>query len=390
MTAPTGRHAHRIVVYSHSADLVGAERALLRVVRHLTENGVEVLVVIPRTGPLEPMLRDAGASVVRWPLPKWVARTKAWPVFLARVLGAALTFPRLLFVTKRFRPCLAYTNSWVVPSGALAARVLHVPHIWHIREYAPGNESLRSQLPMPTIRRLTERWSTELVAMSESIASQFAGTAVPLHVVYVGVDPPTGVSTGTDDSARRWLADGQPGVLVLGTISAAKGTPTAVAMMDRLRREQRNARLLIVGRGTPAMMREITDQIATLRLRDVVRLEPFTDDPWDLMSSADVLLVPSRHEAYGLVTVEAQSAGVPVVGSATGGTRELLTMGGGLLATADDPDHFAAHVRAVADDPALYAWLSDQGRAVAATLDPTAEGAALLSAAQRLCRRDVG
>jgi glycosyltransferase involved in cell wall biosynthesis len=378
-------HGHRVVVYSHSADLAGAEQALVRVVRHLVDCGIEMLVIVPRPGPLVPRLEAAGAAVVRSPLPKWLARTKAWPVFLARLVGAVLSFPRLVYITRRFGPCVAYTNSWVVPSGALAARLLGVPHVWHIREYVPGNETLRSQLPLTTVRRATERWTTELVAMSASVAQQFVGSSKPVRVVHVGVDTPTTV-VDKDTDAATWLRAGKPSVLVLGTVSAAKGTPTAVAMMAQLRSEFPAARLLIVGSGTSATMVELRTQIAELDLDATVRVEAFRDDPWVLRDSVDVLVVPSRHEAYGLVTVEALARGVPVVGTATGGTRELLAMGGGLLAFADDADHFAAHVAAIATDAELAHWLGERGLAVATSLDPAAEGRDLERAVRRLCK----
>jgi hypothetical protein len=101
-------------MYSHSAQLLGAERALVAEVRALTARGIDVLVVVPRSGPLVPLLSEAGATVATCSLPPWLARTKAWPVFLARLLGAVVTFPRLRHLTRRFRPCVAYTNSWVI------------------------------------------------------------------------------------------------------------------------------------------------------------------------------------------------------------------------------------------------------------------------------------
>lgn len=321
--------------------------------------------------------------VTRCSLPPWLARTKAWPVFLARVLGAMVTFPRLRYLTRRFRPCVAYTNSWVIPEGAVVARTLRLPHLWHIREYEPGNESLRSQLPLSFVRRQTERWSSELLAVSSSVAGQFEGAAVPVQVVHAGVETSHPEATGA--AANDWLAAGEPGLLLLGTISRAKGVFVAIEAMAHIRSWLPGARLLVVGRGTTATLRDVQATIDRLDLQDCVRVEPFTPDPASLMRCSDIVVMPARHEAYGLVTVEAMSAGRPVVGTATGGTKDLLSAGGGLLAGLDDPLHFAGHVCAIATDRALYTWLTDHGRATADALDQDAEAGAVEDAVQRLC-----
>jgi glycosyltransferase involved in cell wall biosynthesis len=363
---------------------MGAERALIAEVRALVRSGIAVRVVVPRRGPLIGLLTDAGADVVRCPLPPWMARKKTWPIFLARLLIAVVTFPRLVYLTRQFRPCVTYSNSWVIPEGALAARVSRRPHIWHIREYEPGNETLRTQLPMRLIRRWTSSWSGEFLAVSSSVAEQFTGLPGDMQVVHAGVDWQPTSDDETDVS--RWLGDGRPGVLLLGTISMAKGTMVAVDAMAHLRALVPSARLLIVGDGGRSVVQAVQDKITAHDLHECVRMEPFTPKPAALVQRADVVIVPSRHEAYGLVTLEAMSAGTPVVGAASGATRELLASGGGLLAAVDDPVHFAAHVAAIAGDPALRGWLSQRGVQTAASFDRDAEANAVQQLIGRLCR----
>jgi glycosyltransferase involved in cell wall biosynthesis len=97
-----------------------------------------------------------------------------------------------------------------------------------------------------------------------------------------------------------------------------------------------------------------------------------------------VVLVPSLHEAYGLVTLEALAASVPVVGSASGGTRDLLTTCG-LLAVPGDAGHFASLVAAIADDSTLRSWMLEQGQRVVGELDPDAEATAVRVAVEQAC-----
>jgi glycosyltransferase involved in cell wall biosynthesis len=222
-----------------------------------------------------------------------------------------------------------------------------------------------------------------LFAVSDSVAGQFSPDA-RIRVVHAGVSPPPVSTHPTGEHA--WLRGGSPAILVLGSISRAKGTLIAVEAIAIVRPLLGGARLLIVGDGPSRILRVLHERIDRLGLSDCVRVAGFASQPGSLLQCSDIVLVPSRHEAYGLVTVEAMSAGIPVVGSATGGTRALLANGGGLLATVDDPRHFAAHIHAIATDPQLRDWLSERGRATASQLAPDAEAAAMYDEIERLCR----
>jgi D-inositol-3-phosphate glycosyltransferase len=80
----------------------------------------------------------------------------------------------------------------------------------------------------------------------------------------------------------------------------------------------------------------------------------------DFYSAADVVLVPSRSESFGLVALEAQACGTPVVASAVGGLRTVVR-GGGLLVEGHDPADHADAVLAVLGDPAFAAALGTAG-----------------------------
>jgi D-inositol-3-phosphate glycosyltransferase len=76
--------------------------------------------------------------------------------------------------------------------------------------------------------------------------------------------------------------------------------------------------------------------------------------------AADVVLVPSRSESFGLVALEAAACGVPVVASAVGGLRTLVDHGRtGFLVEGRDPSAFAAYVAEVLDNPQLASSLGD-------------------------------
>jgi D-inositol-3-phosphate glycosyltransferase len=117
---------------------------------------------------------------------------------------------------------------------------------------------------------------------------------------------------------------------------------------------------------------------ASLGIADRVRF--FPPQPHgrlaDFYSAADVVLVPSRSESFGLVALEAQACGRPVVAAATGGLRHAVVDGvTGYLVAGHDPADYAERLVAVLTDPILARRLGDAAAAHAArfTWDSTAD-----------------
>jgi D-inositol-3-phosphate glycosyltransferase len=79
----------------------------------------------------------------------------------------------------------------------------------------------------------------------------------------------------------------------------------------------------------------------------------------DFYSAAEVVLVPSRSESFGLVALEAQACGTPVIGAAAGGMRYAVVDGGsGFLVDGQDPGTYADRLLALLGDPDLAGRLS--------------------------------
>lgn len=163
-----------------------------------------------------------------------------------------------------------------------------------------------------------------------------------------------------------------PLLLFVGRIQALKGLDVAVGALAASCHT--DARLVVIGGPSGAEGRAELERVLDLAARTGVadRIDLVDPQPHHLLTTwyraADVVLVPSRSESFGLVALEAAACGVPVVASAVGGLRTLVDDGrSGFLVGERSPLAFARAVDRILDDPALAASLGAAGARGAAS-----------------------
>ena len=216
----------------------------------------------------------------------------------------------------------------------------------------------------------------EVIGCCDAILASSADEAAQLERLYGAVPErieivPPGVdhhlfSPGDQRLARARLALGDgPVLLFVGRIQPLKGADVAVRALAALPGGPEPATLLLVGGPSgpdgDAELARLHALVAELGLRERVRfLAPRPHgDLASFYRAADVCLVPSRSESFGLVALEAAACGTPVVAAAVGGLRTLVAHGvSGYLVDGRDPDAYAAYVAKLLDDPAMAADMS--------------------------------
>ncbi|RXZ80253.1 N-acetyl-alpha-D-glucosaminyl L-malate synthase BshA [Paenibacillaceae bacterium] len=118
--------------------------------------------------------------------------------------------------------------------------------------------------------------------------------------------------------------------------------------------EKMPAKLLLVGEGPE--LTKIQCKINNMGLENSVHFLGKQDDVAQVISIADLMLLPSEKESFGLVALEAMACGVPTIGSRAGGIPELITHGiTGYLSEIGDTEEMASHAVKLLSDPKLYA-----------------------------------
>ncbi len=202
---------------------------------------------------------------------------------------------------------------------------------------------------------------------AEQLRRLYGVAADRIEIVAPGVDHAF-FSPGDRAGARAALGLGrEPVLLFAGRIQPLKGLGVAIRALAELRRS--DAKLLVVGGPSGADGQREMDKahvlVGELGLGDRVMFEP--PQPHHRLSSfyraADVCLVPSRSESFGLVALEAAACGTPVVAAAVGGLTTLVEPGlTGALVDSREPEAFARAIEPIIGDADR---LAEMGRASA-------------------------
>lgn len=217
-----------------------------------------------------------------------------------------------------------------------------------------------------------------VIGCSDAVLASCAVEAIQLEALY-GADPrrleivPLGVETaffspGDRAQARRaaGLPRGVPLLACVGRIQPLKGFDVAIRALGLLEERVPDAHLVIIGgpsgKAGDAEEERLRTLVQAFGLKGRVHLLP--PQPHELLSTfyraADVVLVPSRSESFGLVALEAGACGTPVVASAVGGLTTLVDDGvTGFLVETRDAAAFADAAASILNDPLLAASMGD-------------------------------
>ena len=356
-----------VLAVSHADAPWGAERRLLDLAPALGELGVTLVLCSP-PGALADTWRGAG---LRWVPSPSVDRAglrrpdgrRARPVTMAAEAWAtARASWRVARLARRLDVDLLHSHALNAHAEvALAARLARRPAVLDLHD-----------IVMPGLGRRVlagaARLADSVIANSAATASTVVGARVT--VVNPGVDRTRFVPGPADPALRAELAvdTDAPLVAILGRVDPEKGIDVVLRAVARLDGELAAAQVVVVG--APNVADEAFDDglrsLGRELLGDRARFVGARDDVPAVLRAVDVVVNASRAEPFGRTVLEAQSSGVPVIGTDSGGIPEFVVQGeSGLLVPPGDPDALAAALSRVLGDPAARARLIAGGLEVA-------------------------
>ncbi len=266
------------------------------------------------------------------------------------------------------RPDALHANYWLSGvAGHICKHELSLPLVstFHTLERAkwllPGHEEIdeKRAAAEEAVIACSDVVLASCDVEAQELVSLYGAPTSRLSIVAPGVEHAF-FAPGDKRQARRALGmdPEKPLMLFAGRIQPLKGADTAVSALSLSRVP--DATLAIVGgpsgpHGAHAMA-ELRANVKAAGLSDRVRF--VSPQPHGALSTwyraADVCLVPSRSESFGLVALEAAACGIPVVASAVGGLTTLVENGRtGFLVKDPGPLPFALGADRIMTDPAL-------------------------------------
>jgi N-acetyl-alpha-D-glucosaminyl L-malate synthase BshA len=182
----------------------------------------------------------------------------------------------------------------------------------------------------------------------------------PIEVIPNFVDPARYERARQTAGARRWA---KPGEKILVHVSNFRPVKRVLDVLDVFLRVRRAmpARLLLVGDGPDRA--KLEKRCRAEGCCDVVTFLGQQQSVEEILSGADLFLLPSENESFGLAGLEAQACELPVVGTAIGGIPEVIEHGAtGLLYALGDVDAMAAGAIELLADPERHRRMASAAR----------------------------
>ncbi len=229
--------------------------------------------------------------------------------------------------------------------------------------YVHGNSILASKVAKyrPTVLFLPGPVTAELTPVLRAVHAVCAhGDALARIRTFLGdhaIDLPYGVDCqvfkpgpASIRSALGWTEQHRV-IGYVGRLTRLKGVDLLAAAFREILRTVVDARLLIVGSG--AEERNIRPVLSKQLERGIAHIEPGMSQEKlpEWYRAMDVLVMPSRYEAFSLTLLEAMACGIPFLGSDVGGNRMLAETGGGWLFEPESVSSLSSCLHGIIDNP---------------------------------------
>ena len=319
----------------------------------------EINEVRVRTEQEAQALREAGVQVPD----DWHTQGGARPVasghYAGDVVDAAQQYARMVVrLCRRKQFDVIHAHDWMTyPAGMALARITGKPLVAHIHSTEFDRSGEHVNQAVYDIERRGMHAAVRVAAVSQLtkniVVQRYGVEAIKIEVVYNGIEtnggPPPGLAIGPKDKI----------VLFLGRITMQKGPEYFMAAAKKVLEKMDNVKFLVAGSGD--MARRMIEQGAQLGIGHKVLFTGFLrgKDVERIFQMADLYVMPSVSEPFGIAPLEAISQGTPALISKQSGVSEVLSHA--LKVDFWDVDEMANKIIAILKHPPLSQTLRAHG-----------------------------
>ena len=317
------------ILYLHAgAEMYGADKVLLELIKGLDHQEFEAHVILPNDGVLVEALRQVGAkvSVLDYPI---LRRKYFNPKGIADYIRSYNFYAKQIALYAREHSIdMVHNNTAAVLEGIYLKRKLKLPLIWHVHEIIVKPKAISDFINM-----LMGRYADKIVTVSQAVANHIKQSPFikdsQVEVIYNGVD--NAVYYPMDASSIREKFDIAQDALVIGMIgrvNAIKGQNDFIEAVEPLLEKNEQAVAFLAGGVFPGeewRLEELDKRIASSSVVSQIHRIDYYDKTSELYNMFDIFVLPSiKPDSLPTVVLEAMACSKPVVGYNNGGIAEMV------------------------------------------------------------------
>lgn len=317
------------ILYLHAgAEMYGADKVLLELIKGLDSKEFEAHVILPNDGVLVEALRQVGAkvSVLDYPI---LRRKYFNPKGIADYIRSYNFYAKQIALYAREHSIdMVHNNTAAVLEGIYLKRKLKLPLIWHVHEIIVKPKAISDFINM-----LMGRYADKIVTVSQAVANHIKQSPFikdsQVEVIYNGVD--NAVYYPMDASSIREKFDIAQDALVIGMIgrvNAIKGQNDFIEAVEPLLEKNKKAVAFLAGGVFPGeewRLEELDNRIASSSVVSQIHRIDYYDKTSELYNMFDIFVLPSiKPDSLPTVVLEAMACSKPVVGYNNGGIAEMV------------------------------------------------------------------
>ena len=317
------------ILYLHAgAEMYGADKVLLELIKGLDSKEFEAHVILPNDGVLVEALRHVGAqvSVLDYPI---LRRKYFNPKGIVDYIRSYNFYAKQIALYARQHSIdMVHNNTAAVLEGIYLKRKLKLPLIWHVHEIIVKPKAISDFINM-----LMGRYADKIVTVSQAVANHIKQSPFikdsQVEVIYNGVD--NAVYYPMDASSIREKFDIAQDALVIGMIgrvNAIKGQNDFIEAVEPLLEKNEQAVAFLAGGVFPGeewRLEELDKRIASSSVVSQIHRIDYYDKTSELYNMFDIFVLPSiKPDSLPTVVLEAMACSKPVVGYNNGGIAEMV------------------------------------------------------------------
>ena len=307
----------------------GATKSFLAMLKGLMNKGISPVIIIPdKEGIYTDLVSMQIPTYVvtfrmhTYPDAKSVADHLLWlPRLFARIIANKKATRKITRFLSDKKIDIIHSNVSLLTIGYQAAKRLHTPHVFHIREYVDKDFHMHYIPTHSHLERLLQSDSTYSICITKDIQRHHGlESSSRSRVIYNGIKPRTEQIPSVQK--KEYL-------LFAGRIEPAKGVSELLeSYAHYIRLVKEPLPLYLAGAATQSQfMAELNQFIEKYHISNLVTFLGDRKDIELLMQEATAIVIPSRFEAFGRCMAEAMFNGCLVIGKNTGGTKEQMENG---------------------------------------------------------------